>query len=330
LKDVFALSSGLSFQVEEHLSESEIATYLEQTDYPTVWSLNFLRSLASERHRPVLFRVTNGGTLSAMALGMFSHRFLRSHLLLPTHPRFLDDNIETKSMFWRGLEGYCRKHLLVRVSLKSYETLEPVVPELTGLNSTKARSEYFIDLTQDLETMLRGFSSSHRRNIKKAMKHELSCTVSQSEASLQEHLAAFSHTAARRQTRNESIPSVNESLLRKLLASKDAFMMQLHQNSEIVSSMYIISTPKSAFYLSGGTTPEGTKMGAFQYLIWLAIGELKNRGVASLTLGGTDADTPEGLRRFKLGFNAADVPLANYEYSVGVKPLQLMSKLTHI
>ena len=55
----------------------------------------------------------------------------------------------------------------------------------------------------------------------------------------------------------------------------------------------------------------------------------KEAQVTTVTLGGTDADTPEGLRRFKLGFNAADVPLAHYGYSVGIEPLQLMSKLTH-
>ena len=103
--------------------------------------------------------------------------------------------------------------------------------------------------------------------------------------------------------------------------------MQLHLEGKIVSSMFIITTDKSAFYFSGGTTSEGTKMGAFQLLIWLSIAELKNRGITTMTLGGTDAETPEGLRRFKLGFNAREVPLVHYEYLEGIPALKFGAKL---
>ena len=325
---VFAtLNSGLSFHVLEHVSEEELDSFLRQTDYPTVWCTEFMRSMASAQHYPVLFRVEKSGTLIVLALGMFRPRFLRSHLILPSYPRFLSDCPGSKAVFWQGLDNFCRKHGVVRVAVNSYEAPEPHVPELHGLTQRKERSEFYIDLSRDAGELLKSFSSSHRRNIKKAQKHDLVLSISQDDSSLEEHLVAFSHTAMRRQSRNETVPGVDEELLRKLLHSQRAIVMQLHQGGQIVSSMYIILTPKSAFYFSGGTTPEGTRMGAFQYLIWGAIEELQSRGIASLTLGGTDAETPEGLRRFKLGFNAREVALAHTEYLLGIRPLTVATKL---
>lgn len=319
----------MSFHADENPSESELAGFLKKTDYPTVWNLAFLRTMVSEAHQPVLFRVQDGDRLAALALGMFHHRFLRSHLLLPSYPRLLSGGAQAKSAFWTGIEEFCRKHLIVRLSVNSYEATEADVPELTGMTWNRPRSEYYVDLTPELDVIFQSFSSNHRRNVRKAQKQGFVCDISQTEDSLQAHLAAFSHTAARRQSRNESIPGVNEQRLRKLLESKSAFMMQLHLDRDIVSSMFIITTDTSAFYYSGGTTADGTKLGAFQYLIWLAIGELRQRGIVTMTLGGTDADTPEGLRRFKLGFNAREVPLMHYEYLEGIAPLRLAFKLKH-
>ena len=317
LGEVFTLNSGLSFHVLEHVSEGEMEKFSQQTDYPTVWCREFMCSMASEQHYPVLFRIERNGALIALTLGMFRCRFLRSQLVFPSYPRFLEDSAESKSVFWQGVDKFCRKHGVVRVAVNSYEAPELQVAELRGLTQTKERSEFFIDLTRDLGELLRSFSSSHRRNIKKAQKHDLELSISQNGSILEEHLIAFSHTATRRQSRNETVPGVNEQLLRKLLNSQNAIVMQLHQGHEIISSIYIILTPKSAFYFSGGTTPEGTRIGAFHYLIWSAIEELQNRGVASLTLGGADSDTPEGLRRFKLGFNAREVQLTHNEYLLG-------------
>ncbi len=118
-----------------------------------------MRSMASTQHYPVLFRVEKNGTLIALALGMFRPRFLRSHLILPSYPRFLHDSSESKSVFWQGLDNFCRKHGVVRVAVNSYEDPEPHVPELRGLTQKKERSEFYIDLGRDPDELLKSFSA---------------------------------------------------------------------------------------------------------------------------------------------------------------------------
>ena len=313
----------LLFCADEHLSDSELNNRLEQSDFPVAWNLSFARAQSSEEHRPILFSVRRGTETEVLALAMFRHSRVRAHLLMPSFPRFLPGaTADAGEAFWSGIRDYCGKHNLVRVSVNSYEALKPEHPGLKDMVWSRPRSEYYIDLRPELDDILRGFSSNHRRNIRKAQKHNLKCTIHRTEDALLEHLTAFSHTAARREGRRESIPGVNENLLRKLLNFDSAFLMQLHRDENIISSMYIITTPKRAFYFSGGTTPEGTKIGAFQYLVWCAIGELRNRGISTLTLGGTDSNTPEGLRRFKLGFNAEEVSLMHYEFLEGIAPLK--------
>lgn len=325
--ELSTLNNSLSFYVVKNVSVSEADKFLQQTDYPTVWAHEFMRSMASAQHYPVMFRLESEGVMVAMALGLFKSRFLRSHLVFPSLPRFMQDAPAIEKSFWQGLDNFSRKHGVVRFSLNSFEAPKPQLPMLSGLVKTKERSEFYIDLTRNPDELLKSFSSSHRRNIKKAQKHDLVLSVRKDENSLKEHLVAFAHTSSRRQSRGETLPGVNEELLSKLLLTERAFMMQLHRDQRIISSMYIITTPKSAFYYSGGTTPEGTKIGAFQYLIWSAILELRKMGLTSLTLGGTDADTPEGLRRFKLGFDSKEVALTNSEYLLGFWPLTSATRI---
>ena len=98
--ELSTLNNSLSFYVVENVSVSEADKFLQQTDYPTVWAHEFMRSMASAQHYPVMFRLESDGVMVALALGMFNSRLLRSHLVFPSLPRFMQDSPAIKKSFW--------------------------------------------------------------------------------------------------------------------------------------------------------------------------------------------------------------------------------------
>jgi lipid II:glycine glycyltransferase (peptidoglycan interpeptide bridge formation enzyme) len=82
-----------------------------------------------------------------------------------------------------------------------------------------------------------------------------------------------------------------------------------YQGDALLAAALIGYTAHRAFYLSGGSTPDGYAQSASVWLHWRTMSALRARGVTAYNLGGAPAgaaapDHPlHGLHRFKLGFS---------------------------
>jgi hypothetical protein len=307
----------LNFAWQASISAKCLMQILDEIDSPTVWLPEFLAQTCPQGHRFIVFMVRQDAVIKSINVGTYRGEIVRSWLYFPSFPRCYDQSEQALALLNTGIRRFCRSKGVVRVMQNSFEAQQNHLPSHDLIIDSKQRSEYYIDLMPCLESLFSSFSTSHKRNIKKAQKQQLQVRRSTSSQTLENHFLACSETAKRRAQRNESVPSVNKPLIEKLLASDHAFILQIFDQDEIISSIFVVTTKQRAFYFSGGTTPKGTKIGAFHYLLWLTITELKNRNITSLSLGGTNQETPPGLIRFKLGFNAQQVVLTQYQLLSG-------------
>lgn len=307
----------LTFDWHDRLSAEHLQHLIDEIDSPTVWLPQFLAATSPKDHQFIAFVVREGAVIKAINIGSYRGQTARHQLYFPTVARCYDKCEQALTLLNDSIRLFCRSKGMVKVTQNSFEASKNYQPRHELVAFSQLRSEYFIDLTPCLDTIFNHFSTSHKRNIKKAQKRQLQVKLSTSPAALTDHFLACGETAKRRLARHESVPSVNKPLIKTLLLSGHAFILQLYDQTQIICSIFIVTTKQRAFYFSGGTTPQGTKMGAFHYLLWLTMTELKSRSITSLSLGGTDQHSPAGLIRFKLGFNAQKIELTHYRLLSG-------------
>ena len=100
------------------------------------------------------------------------------------------------------------------------------------------------------------------------------------------------------------------ALARTVVADGGARILVARLDGRPLSCLLIGELGPRAYYLMGGSSPEGLTLNAASLLMWRASGLLRERGVDHLNLGGVPAHAEEedavehGLYRFKDGFGA--------------------------
>lgn len=278
-----------------------------------------MRGTTNDKAKVLIFILKNREKPLVICFATLTRRPFRTTLRLPSFPRPLDNASEILPEFWFALNKYCRSNRVQNVNIASFESKQALsaAPPFGKVQAIEQRREFFVDLSDDEDTLLGRCSSNHRRNIRKAKKMELECVKSTDLDDFMAHMEAFEHTKNRREARDEGVIGINRAFCETLISSGDAFLLQLRKSGELMSSFLIIETPKSAFYFSGGTTESGMKIGASQGLMWELMLDLKQRGVKTLTLGGAPDGGTDGLNRYKLGFGAYEVNASNYQIRTG-------------
>ena len=137
--------------------------------------------------------------------------------------------------------------------------------------------------------------------------------IASSKSARHEHAALFSSSMLRRKNRGEHIDlDFGTNFLDPFLDAGAGSFFRAVAGGEVYSSLFLLFGPKGAYYFSSGTSEEGRRTGAAQFLVLSAARELAARGFTCFNLGGAHE---EGLQRFKSGFGAEYIPLVNIEIS---------------
>lgn len=88
----------------------------------------------------------------------------------------------------------------------------------------------------------------------------------------------------------------------------------------LLFSVLILRSHKGAYYHTGGSSPNGMKVGASIYLMYQVLNILKNENLHILNLGGARPNE-EGLKRFKLGFGPKEILLEEATFSL-ISPIK--------
>jgi GNAT acetyltransferase-like protein len=279
----------------------------------------------------MLFTAGEGAGVAAAAAGHVRTRGWFATLTFPTPPVIAPSAGDGGTALWNGIRGYCRARRIAKVSVLSYEgdgVLEPP-PPIGTVRLRIPRAEFVVDLAAEPDRALAGFSENHRRNIRKAEKQGLDMTFATSEAAAAAHAALFRHSMERRVARGEEVGTETDSAgLARLLNSGAGALAQVSREGQVLASLLILSTASRAYYHSGGSAPEGMKLGASHFAVWRAMLALRARGVRTLCLGGVSARDSDGLTAFKVGFAPRRVELAHLVYATDLPaPWRWLRKL---
>jgi hypothetical protein len=91
-------------------------------------------------------------------------------------------------------------------------------------------------------------------------------------------------------------------------APQSVLGLTAHRGTERVAAMLFLRHGNTATYHIGWSNETGRKVSAHNLLLWQAMCQLAEDGVASLDLGLIDTERAPGLARFKLGSGARPVP----------------------
>ncbi len=307
-----------SFVVQRSPSSGILQKYSQLAGSPCFYREEFLRASVFAGTEIVAFSVENNGATACFAVGFETKGLLSSILTFPTFPRIIDSDPDVVTLFWSGLKTYCRRRRIYKLYLNSFEAIPIDVPELGIPVLQLKRSEYLLDLTLEPVQLFNSFSSNHRRNIRKVEKQNFIFKVVNTLDSCRAHRDLIDHSMNRRRLRGEAVPTgINLNLHHTLVSTGAGSLMQLASQDEVLSSFLILTSDKSAYYQSGGTSKKGMELGASHYLMWKTIEHLRNKGIQYLNLGGVTACDSSGLLRYKSGFGAKEIKLAHLEFFMG-------------
>ena len=218
--------------------------------------------------------------------------------------------------FWTGLEKFCREQDIASLAVYSfgcYRNLQ--IGQIAGQTHRSSRKEYIVNLKRDNLWPRR---KGHRYNIKRCWKENVGYKTSGHLADYDSHVGLRMDSKARRTRRGERLTGdfcIEEE--KEMLRSGAAALFQaVSAEGEVLSSYLVAMAEKGAYLISGGSSPQGIRIGASCFLIYAIEENLREQGKELLNMGTANEDNT-GLIKFKLGFGAEPVELEQAEFFLG-------------
>lgn len=170
------------------------------------------------------------------------------------------------------------------------------------------RKVVYVDLTLDIEEIIKGFSKGRKSDIKMAEKKNLVFT----ELSKVDYMPIFKKIYFQTMDRNnaDKYYYFSENYFIKMVEIENFRLFSVSNQNEIVSMAIIIESFPNIYYHLGATTESGLKLKAMPYLLFKVI-ELYNKkgNYEKFILGGgrTNSDT-DTLFLFKKEFSEKILP----------------------
>ena len=214
----------------------------------------------------------------------------------------------TQPPFWEGLLSWCRRQRASRVEMNSFASEGIGIPALAAEQERRMRCEYVWELDGDLRA---GLSTNHARNIKRGRNANLALRQSSDADGCEHHVNLMASSMDRRRDRGEQVTMARQAQLDEvsaLVRHGAGTVFQAVAGGTPLSSILVLLADEGAYYHSAGTSPEGMKVGASQWLIHDIATVLKASGRRCFNLGGV-SERGSGLEQFKSGFGARRVDL---------------------
>lgn len=267
---------------------------------------------------PVYARLLRDGATVGVALATaVTCRFGGRHLHLATLPTLRAG--EEPDAALRGLlSALAERFHAAEVCVDSFDAgwiPRPVEGAVEG----RLRHEYRLPLCADPEALAARFGRAHRRHLARGEREGWTFrSLCGDEAAAVLH--AVQSAASDRATRRGDpfvVGTPAEALRRHGAEPHRAWGIRTfaaYAGDELLAAVLAGWGGGRAFYLVGGSTPEGYRRSAAVWLHWRVMALLAAHGCAAYDLGGTSAsaaapsDPAHGLFRFKTGFGAEVVP----------------------
>jgi hypothetical protein len=208
-----------------------------------------------------------------------------------------------------------------------------LVPVPPGAESTTDRTEYLVVL-RGREDQLKGFGTTHRRHCRRGDREGWTLRLA-SPAETESVLYRVQADAATRGALRDNpftVASMGAEALSALAAPgtpQGVACFVAEAGAQLLGAALVGWAGAGAFYLRGGSTPEGYAEHVGAWLHWSIMDALHAQGITTYNLGGTPAlaaepDHPQhGLYRFKLHFGAEPIPCRGFHWALRPRHLLL-------
>lgn len=258
--------------------------------------------------------LADGGTHSGAALGILTRCRLSMtprHAYFPSLP-LLAPNVDPAEAM-SGLVAELKSRGVVDIIFDSFDAAWTPSASSAG-RLGRPRREYLVDIVESPDAMKATFGQTHRRHVQRGEKSGWEfATVEGSEAG--RIMDAVQGSAADRAARREDRFEIGGSadLLPHIstgpLGPGGVRVFVAREGGVVLSAALVGWNGRRAFYVLGGSTPEGYKASASVWLHWKIMQALWGAGVRLYNFGGTPAEAGDpshpahGLHRFKTGFS---------------------------
>ncbi len=196
------------------------------------------------------------------------------------------------------LSALASEHAWKHFELRDPRSLEMVIDPAIQYFS------HSLDLRQGPDALFGGFSSPVRRAIRKAEKSKLSVQVSQSWQSVRQFYRLHTYTRRRHGLPPQPL-SFFRNLYEEAMLTEHGFVVQATLEKRCVAAAIYFLFGRTALYKYGASDAAAHELRANNLVMWEAIRVLAQDACDCLHFGRTSL-TNAGLRRFKLGWGAAE------------------------
>ena len=318
-------------------AESSSSPWRISGSCPADWPAKLRRSGGGFFHTPsglalsaprgaALFAELVDGETVGVAVGVRARCSLTAeprHVYLPTLPALA--NPEQGDAALAALVAVFREQDAAEVVVDAFDA-SWLPGTLPGAEETRPRNEYVVRLSADPDEMMRGCSRHHQRSIRHGQREGwVLRTPDGDEARVL--LRLVQESAADRAAQRRDAFLVEPNPLAAALTDGEHWgstMFAAWTGPTPLAAALIGWAGRRAFYLRGGSTPEGYRVGAAAWLHWRVMGELGLRGFSEYNLGGAPpgaaraGDPAHGLHRFKREFGAAVRPCQGLRWTLNL------------
>ncbi|MDO5576143.1 MAG: peptidoglycan bridge formation glycyltransferase FemA/FemB family protein [Fibrobacter sp.] len=177
---------------------------------------------------------------------------------------------------------------------------------------------HVLNLTNE-ESLLKGLSSSKRRNIKKAQRESTTVTFHNDKDAVHQYYRLHCITRKRHGLPPQSLEFF-DSLYDNIIFPKQGEVALAYSNNVPVAGAVYLFCGSEALYKFGASDKSVQNLRSNDLLMWEAIRRYAQKGYKTFSFGKTES-FHEGLCRFKEGFGAFRVDLNDYCYNVTTKKI---------
>jgi hypothetical protein len=257
---------------------------------------------------PWIFTLSEPDRVVGVAAG-----FLRSARVGRSLVVVLATEVPDGDALWNGLRDFARARRVAALCAESIGVGHPPVPRLPGERQRLVAETFLIELAcHDPQGSL---ATNHMRNVKRALRAGADVVELPADEAVRSHLAVLNASLGRTAARGGEVTGgPGAKTLHAYLETGRARFVQVGIDGRVHSSDLVVRLGDAAYYMSGGTSPEGMKLGTAHLAMLRVIEHLKQAGARTLSFGYPN---PPGLARFKAGFGARAIPVERVEADWG-------------
>ncbi len=185
---------------------------------------------------------------------------------------------------------------------------------------------YVLKLDKSESDLLNSCSENTKRNLKKAEKEKLVLKIQNDENGIKNFYDMMCETRKKHGLPPQPF-SFFQNFLDIIISNGYGDILFAIRDNNYISGAIYLKFGKKLLYKYGASYSQYLKYRGNHYVMWEAIKKYRNEGYEEFDFGETDLEH-EGLRRFKLGWNAEELSIYTTQYDLKKKNYLPVSPLT--